>query len=367
MLRIMPPIALLIVFLFSAAVFAAPSPIIPAKVTASSILPSSKDGSYAAENILSSNLSTAWVEGTQSNGVGEWLEFAFNETQQFNSIRICNGYQKSRGIYNNNARAKTLALVFANGESQRVNLNDTMGCFDYPLSGESDRIKLVVEAIYPGAKWQDLAISHIQFLGVATASTQSPQGSASKDSPGPHISPRNPLKSSFDPYTPPAVDSLEYDTWRRQFDDLMSGSLWELTDQERQRLSKVRNEVDEAERVKRLNAARSSYDSDIAFTKSCYYETFPASEGYPTIGEAFDKFFKRPRWTVKTDEAGYNTVIFTGIYNSVGGPAKFSAQFPRNTFLKDKNTFTYIPVQINGQGMSSAQDAQIISQVFLSE
>lgn len=140
--------------------------LIPERITASSVLPTSKAGNYIPENVLSPNPSTAWVKGTPGDGVGESLVFYFTNFIEFDSIKICNGYQKSESTYANNSRIKTFYLIFPNGEKQLFTIQDKMSCFDYSLRGKKgSSVKLLVESVYPGSKWQDLAISYIQFFG----------------------------------------------------------------------------------------------------------------------------------------------------------------------------------------------------------
>lgn len=134
--------------------------------SASSTLPPSKTGNYEPGNVDDDDPGTAWVEGAKGHGVGEWIQVEF--TGEFtevpiSKIGIISGYAKGERFKQNN-RIKKAQLVFSNGRRVSINLKDTaeMQYFSFePVL--TDKVKLVIEDVYPGTKWDDTCISEIEF------------------------------------------------------------------------------------------------------------------------------------------------------------------------------------------------------------
>ena len=73
-------------------------------------LPKNGNFSYSVENIHDYNLKTAWIEGQEGYGIGEWIEFQFNTGKSstiINGIYLFNGYRKDSVTWQNNSRIKT--------------------------------------------------------------------------------------------------------------------------------------------------------------------------------------------------------------------------------------------------------------------
>lgn len=91
-------------------------------LTASSTLASDEPGKYAVENLVDRNLSTAWVEGMDGLGEGQWVQLDFGEETVLHGLRIADGYWKDWEIYRENARPTALLLEFSDGTRQEVRL-----------------------------------------------------------------------------------------------------------------------------------------------------------------------------------------------------------------------------------------------------
>ena len=179
-------------------------------------------GKYAAINLLDLDPNTAWVEGVDGDGEGEYacvsMGLYFPE-----SIRIKNGYQKSKELYHYNSRPEKIRLTLYTGflmdgdvteinslfhlkqmtESWMVELKDTMDPQDIslPLSPEKANdlkainytqfledfreeiqnrstwskdsslipafqyfIKIEILQTYPGTRWNDCCISDLELF-----------------------------------------------------------------------------------------------------------------------------------------------------------------------------------------------------------
>lgn len=141
----------------------------------SSALESNRDNHYGKDELFDYDLTTAWVEGVSGYGVGEYIEFTFeNDAPRATECLIYNGYSKSNAIWKNNSRVKTFD-VYENGKLiATMNLADIRGLqvFDLPYSigrredGKASHLKFVIKEVYKGDKYEDTAISEFYFDGI---------------------------------------------------------------------------------------------------------------------------------------------------------------------------------------------------------
>ena len=172
-------------------------------------------GIYSAYQLFDKNLTTAWVEGVNGNGIGEYVLIGRNNDLP-DKIHINNGYQKTESLYYKNNRPKTLKLslyvayhlpgdvtelgkmyqCLQYPDSIIIHLNDKMGTqvFELPFdikkvksiksTGDADFakefeervdefiehehyfgyiIKLEIVDVYKGSQWDDTCISDLWF------------------------------------------------------------------------------------------------------------------------------------------------------------------------------------------------------------
>jgi len=133
------------------------------QASASSALPPDGDKTYSAANTLDGNLSTAWNEDAPGKGEGEWISYAFTSPIRLGRIDITNGYTKSNDVYAWNARVREMIVVTDQGEFT-FTLADTqspqMLIADF---GETGSVTLKIVSVYPGTKYEDCAITDVQF------------------------------------------------------------------------------------------------------------------------------------------------------------------------------------------------------------
>lgn len=121
-------------------------------------------GQYSTDAVLNSDKATKWAPATESNGgVSEWIQINASELQCVNGIMILNGYHKSDEIWRNNNRVKDCTLSFSDGQSKTVKLDDTMDLIkidlDKPIN--TTYIRLTINSLYKGKKWNDTAITYL--------------------------------------------------------------------------------------------------------------------------------------------------------------------------------------------------------------
>lgn len=136
----------------------------PASVFASSSLKATSTNSYGPTNLVDGDLATAWEEGAQGPGIGEWVEFRFSGQLTLSRIEIANGYQKDEQRYRGNGRVKRLAIEYSTGTTQLVDLMDSKDIQTIiPTRQPVEWMRLVIVATFPGEIWEDTALSEVRI------------------------------------------------------------------------------------------------------------------------------------------------------------------------------------------------------------
>ena len=118
---------------------------------------------YDAENLFNASTGTAWVEGRDGNGVGEWITIEFDAMRTVKSINIQNGYQKNDDIFQKNNRVRQLRAVFSQGETQTFILRDKPGSelLRLPRPVQAYWVKFIIDDVWAGNKYPDTAITKL--------------------------------------------------------------------------------------------------------------------------------------------------------------------------------------------------------------
>ena len=151
----------------------------------------SKNNSYHIKNIMDYDISTAWVEGEEGQGIGS--EFGFKvkaipnvlpQTLFRGNCYIANGYYKTQKTWDENSRVKTLQAYLNNTPFAIITLNDFRGVQTFnlspfyrlnedetnkghlPLLKENDILSFEILEVYPGTKYEETAISEFFTDGV---------------------------------------------------------------------------------------------------------------------------------------------------------------------------------------------------------
>lgn len=142
-----------------------------ARVNTSSQLPNYQDHRFRGEHLIDGRLDTSWQpRGSKTHSVGEWAQVFFTGSHLVSAMEIANGYQrpdKSLDLFLTNSRLKAARLEFSDGSIQNVSVpTDRRGFTRVPIRPiHTTFVKIVIQAIEPGTKWHDMAISEIRFLG----------------------------------------------------------------------------------------------------------------------------------------------------------------------------------------------------------
>ena len=130
---------------------------------ASSVLEPQFGSSYGVSNLFDDTTGTAWVEGQQGNGVGEWITVEFEMLRRVRSFVVQNGYQKSSDIFQKNNRVRQLRVLFSGGETHTFILEDKISSQFLSLRRpiQAYWLKFVIDDVWAGNKYTDTAITKL--------------------------------------------------------------------------------------------------------------------------------------------------------------------------------------------------------------
>lgn len=136
------------------------------KIDASSYL-KEKDAArfaYHPINLYDENNSTAWFEGVDGNGEGEYVEFSFFTPINISEISLHNGYSKSKKLFDNNGRVKQLEILINDEISQTIELEDVIDVQHFKLSYAGViSLRLTIIDVFSGVKYSDTGMSEINI------------------------------------------------------------------------------------------------------------------------------------------------------------------------------------------------------------
>ena len=125
---------------------------------------------YHPNYILDGDPATAWVEGADSSGAGEWVRVHLSPVEGASRVRlrIRNGYHKSRALHRKNARLAAVEVrALPSGARHTATLEDTMGwqeiAFDMPAA-RLEAIELLARDVVEGSRYTDLCVSDLEIF-----------------------------------------------------------------------------------------------------------------------------------------------------------------------------------------------------------
>ncbi len=123
--------------------------------------------SYGGQLLFDGNTSTAWVEGEEGQGEGSTLQLDFLSTGvEIDRIMIASGYQRSGEHFLQNSRPRDVTVSLNDGrQTFEFTLEDSPGVQTLQL-GKSvlvKDLKLRINSVYPGTRYQDTCISELWF------------------------------------------------------------------------------------------------------------------------------------------------------------------------------------------------------------
>lgn len=133
--------------------------------------------SFDAKNTLDANMKTAWL--TANNGKNALIEFVIDlediavNSATLYSIAIFNGWRKDYQTWKDYSRIKKVSLTINDKPYAEVTLEDTYKMQTIDLEKmkldktRRYRFRFRIMEMYPGKKYEQTAISDVQFIGKA--------------------------------------------------------------------------------------------------------------------------------------------------------------------------------------------------------
>jgi hypothetical protein len=131
--------------------------------SASSVRLAVQENTYYAANAMDGKRSTAWIEGVDGAGLGEWIRFDFDREINLHRILFQPGYFKSPSIWKQNNRLATVTAQFSDGSSRDLNFSDQMESQKFDVGSVKTRwVRLVIKSVHYGSD-PDTALSEVAF------------------------------------------------------------------------------------------------------------------------------------------------------------------------------------------------------------
>ncbi len=124
---------------------------------------------YSPMRAFDGNYRTAWIEGAEGNGAGEWIEMEFPDKVNLKKIYIVTGFHKTHADFGDlfplNARLKSGVIEFDGGKKVDVTFLDSKDpqLINLGPGITAKTVKLTVNETFAGLEWDDLCISEIMF------------------------------------------------------------------------------------------------------------------------------------------------------------------------------------------------------------
>ena len=137
----------------------------PLKITASSssVRLAVQSNTYYPANAIDGKRSTAWIEGVDGPGVGEWIRFDFDREINLHRILFQPGYFKSPAVWAQNNRLATLTAQFSDGRSRQLTFDNRMDSQKVDIGSVKTRwVRLTIDSVYSGTD-PDTALSEVAF------------------------------------------------------------------------------------------------------------------------------------------------------------------------------------------------------------
>jgi hypothetical protein len=145
-------------------------------VKTSSMLAKQGRHDYKPSNMVDSSKATAWAEGVEGSGVGEWIEFTITSQYHIGSSwQISNGYTSNKDVWQANNRVKKMKVLVDDQLVGYVMLANVSAFQEFniapfwlkdpPSFKKGTRIRFVIEEVYRGSRYDDTLISYFVPTG----------------------------------------------------------------------------------------------------------------------------------------------------------------------------------------------------------
>ena len=157
---------------------------------------------HPANDAFDGDHKTAWTEGVDGPGKGEWLEADFTAPRKVWSVMIDTGIVRttptSGDLFTSNAHAKRLRLQLddADAFARDVAPDETQIGFE-GIDRNVQHVRVIADDVYPGSKWADFGITELAILMDAASFPSVPEATVQSE------------LANLDDHAPPDVDKVE--------------------------------------------------------------------------------------------------------------------------------------------------------------
>ena len=130
---------------------------------------------FGSMNLIDGDTRSSWQPVQTGKGPGEWFMLKLAKARTVAGIEIWNGFQRHDRLgelYHLNSRIKTATLELSDGAKRPLEFDDveekSTFLFTAPHVGIK-WVKVTVNTVYTGDRWDDLAVSEVSLLGVTEA------------------------------------------------------------------------------------------------------------------------------------------------------------------------------------------------------
>jgi hypothetical protein len=144
---------------------------------ASSSLPHRNKLRYGAAEAHDFKLNTAWVEGSEGDGIGEFLEYTIDTGEsnlRVTGLIVFNGYRKSKELWQDNSRVKRFKMYVDGKPYGIISLKDAFNYQTVEIGSvelkakKKTTLRFEIMEVYKGRKYSDTVITEIELEGCCT-------------------------------------------------------------------------------------------------------------------------------------------------------------------------------------------------------
>ncbi len=120
---------------------------------------------HTPELVIDNDLTTAWVEGADGNGIWENITLTLDGTYTVNGFSINAGYQKSENLYIKNSAPCGIRVIFSDRSSVDIVLADVYDAqfYSFKTPVETSSVTFMILSVYRGDTYEDTCISEIHL------------------------------------------------------------------------------------------------------------------------------------------------------------------------------------------------------------
>jgi len=152
------------------------------KVTwsASSSEAASENATYEPTNLGDAKQGSAWFEGVEGSGLGEWVQADLGGVKSVSGFTIWPGWWYTQSQWGHYNRPKSVHVEFSDGTSQEFTLQDTYTAQTLNFSGpkQTSTLRFKVKSVFTSDAYNDTAISEIQVHEAGAPANASVKGYA---------------------------------------------------------------------------------------------------------------------------------------------------------------------------------------------